>query len=634
MGKAPLALFVTLLLVYSAASGVAAESTRAASRDAETLVPDTTVGFIAIPDMATLNERWGQTQLGQLVQDEAMRPFVEDIKRQFQDRLARQGVHLGIQIEDLKEIAGGEVGLAAIQPGRDPSKFAFAIIADIAEHEAKAREMLASVARKLVKDGATQSQENQGRDQVTVFTFPKKKNGSRAVQVLWVVHGNHLVACDSRDELRAIIGRLDGQKNKTLADHPAYQGVMSHLPSTSEAAQARWFVDPFGYATLVRAASAAKKPERDFLKILINQGFAAVQGIGGNVYLAGQGHDLMHRTFIYAPATQSGAEKYKLAARMLDLPNQSSLAPQAWIPRDIDAFVTLSWNMKSAFWKAESLVDEVAEDPGFFRSMINNMRTDEQGPMIDVEKDLVQHLGQRATIITDNRLPITTKSERFMVALELTRPDVVARTIAKVMSKDPDAKKRVFDGQVIWEIINDDTTVEVERLNIDGAGLGGGDEGTEEPSRPMLPNSAITVAQGHLIIASHVDYVVDVLKRVSQSGSLSSTPDFQRMTAELEKLDAASDSARFFARTDESYRPAYELVRQGKMPEAESLFGKLLNQMLGSNEDGSPRHQQIDGSKMPDFERVQRYLGPIGGFMRSEVDGWSITGCILPKVAE
>ena len=101
----------------------------------------------------------------------------------------------------------------------------------------------------------------------------------------------------------------------------------------------------------------------------------------------------------------------------------------------------------------------------------------------------------------------------------------------------------------------------------------------------------------------------------------------------LDKLGAGNDCVRLFSRTDEAYRATYELVRQGKMPEAETLFGKLLNRLFEPEEEGVVREQYIDGSKLPEYDAARRYLGPAGFFVRSEDNGWSITGCLMNKQA-
>ena len=102
----------------------------------------------------------------------------------------------------------------------------------------------------------------------------------------------------------------------------------------------------------------------------------------------------------------------------------------------------------------------------------------------------------------------------------------------------------------------------------------------------------------------------------------------------MARLGATKDSFRLFTRTDESYRGTYELLKQGKLPQADTLFAKLLNGMLGSGEKGEVRKQEIDGSKLPEFKQVQKYLGPAGSYVHSEEDGWFIVGALLKKVAK
>ena len=106
--------------------------------------------------------------------------------------------------------------------------------------------------------------------------------------------------------------------------------------------------------------------------------------------------------------------------------------------------------------------------------------------------------------------------------------------------------------------------------------------------------------------------------------------DFDRVATALEDLGAANNSFRFYTRTSEAYRPTYELIRRGRMPESKSLLGKVLNQVIGGEELGAYRTQQINGARMPPFEQIRKYLGPAGLFTRTESDGWLICGCLLP----
>ena len=116
-----------------------------------------------------------------------------------------------------------------------------------------------------------------------------------------------------------------------------------------------------------------------------------------------------------------------------------------------------------------------------------------------------------------------------------------------------------------------------------------------------------------------------------EPASLGAAVDYRVVNEALQKLGAGADSFRTFTRTDEAYRPTYELIRQGKMPESETMIGKLLNELFGPDEEGVLREQRIDGQQLPDYQIVRRYLGPAGAFVRSENDGWFITGCLLSK---
>jgi hypothetical protein len=52
---------------------------------------------------------------------------------------------------------------------------------------------------------------------------------------------------------------------------------------------------------------------------------------------------------------------------------------------------------------------------------------------------------------------------------------------------------------------------------------------------------------------------------------------------------------------------------------------------MGPKEEGALRAQEIDGSKLPNFDLVKKYLGPGGLFAQTEDDGWWLVGCLLKK---
>ena len=67
---------------------------------------------------------------------------------------------------------------------------------------------------------------------------------------------------------------------------------------------------------------------------------------------------------------------------------------------------------------------------------------------------------------------------------------------------------------------------------------------------------------------------------------------------------------------------------------SKSVFGQLLNGMLGDGKPGSVREQRLDGSTLPEFELVRRYFGTTGMGMETRADGWYVVGAVLPPAQQ
>jgi hypothetical protein len=518
--------------------------------------------------------------------------------------------------------------------------------------------LLAKIDANQTANKAKRSSTKSGGVDLTVYTQPPKPGETAPERAYYFIRDDQLVVSDHQAVITAIAGRFGGSAKDSLATVKAFEYSMQR--NAKEAGEARhhvrWFIEPFGYLDASRAAQGARRKRgTDILKILQTQGFAAIQGVGGNVFFATGGVELLHRTYVYAPPANppQGNDKYHLAMRMLDFPNSATLDPQAFALADVAGYLTFNWKMKEAFDFSETLVDAIAGDKGVFKDIWLNMKVDPNGPKIDIYKGLVDHLGTRATLLSDVRLPVDLKSERLMALIEITNPTVVTQTLEQAFRNDPQARKRVFREQTIWEITQEEGLAEEEpELMIEGAGFvvaegesgdGGGDGAGEAlqdkkkdaPPAPAgnqkMPNMAITVHAGHLVVATHVDFVEDLIAQNGNPMNLGAMEDYGRVRRAMTKLGSQNDSFRFFARTDESYRATYELLKQGRLPEAETMFAHILNALMVPGEEGGVRKQAIDASKLPDFDQVKKYLGPGGVYAQSEEDGWLVVGCLLKK---
>lgn len=620
--------FVVCLLVVSA------NESQAAVPPLHDLVPNTTKGYVTAASVEVLETNWNKTQLGQLMQDPAMQPFVEDFKRQMQDKWTRTHQKLGITFDDLKGVPSGEAAIALILPS--PSEVAVVILADVTGRQRQADDLLGKINNTMKQRKAVRRTKQVLNTEIVVYDIPKQED-EPASQMAYFLKDDLLVTSDNLKMVEGVVVRRSTEKPDTLAKWPAYVAVMKRVGTGAGdlAPHARWFVEPFGFADAMRLVNETqKKKGTDMLKILKQEGFTAIEGIGGYINFSVDQYEMLHRTFIYAPGNQSG-ERFTRSARMLDFPNGGAFTPPSWVPRDVASYATLNVNVKNAFEYSKTLVNEIVGDE-VFEDVIDSIKTDENGPRIDVRKDVIALLKNRVTVISDLVLPITPKSERMLMAFETSDQVQLLETIRKWMESDPDTQRRDINGFTVWEVVDQEAELPMVTIeNAPGIGDAEGEKEEEEKEEKVLaPNSAVTVAHGHLLIATNIDILEKVLARPEEREMLANSPDYQKVAAELAKLAQPDQFGQTFTRTDDAYRGTYELLRAGKMPESETMLGKMLNNLLGDGKEGSVRTQRIDGSKLPEFDVARRYLGPAGMTFTTEADGWFLTGFTLSKEAQ
>jgi hypothetical protein len=652
--------FVVALLVFSSPL-----ESRAAVPPLENLLPNTTKGFFLTPSLDGLRDNWNKTQPGQLMQDPAMKPFVDDLRRQLQEKWTKTHYKLGVTWDDFQDVPSGEAAMATVL--LSPTETASAIVADVTGKQKQTAALLEKVHKSMADRKAKRRDRKLLGTVMIVFDVPKHA-GQPPRQMAYFVKDDLLAMADSVKVVEGILARQAASKPDSLAKLRAFDAVMKRARKSAGdlVPNVRWFVEPFGYAEAMRLASdKPKKKGTDMLKVLREQGFDAVEGLGGFVNFSADQYDMLHRTVVYAPGHAGGGQRFKLAARMLDFPNGGTFAPPAWVPRDAASFATLNLKTKQAFEYSKTLVDALAADE-VFEDVLDSLKTDENGPRVDIRRDVIGYLGNRMTIVSDIQQPITTKSERMLIAVNATDEKHLFVAVKKWMEADPDIRRREIHGYDVWEVVEpedeetktaavdnsrtsakasssaskdkgkDKATDKAQPKGKDKAqGKGkdnkAADEGEEDKEeRVLTPGSAVTVAHGHLFVATHIDMLAKVLSRVEEREMLSNSVDYRRVQEELGKLAQSEQFGQMFSRPDDAWRQTYELFRVGKLPEAESFTGKLLNAFLGESKD-KVRQPRLDGSKLPDFEMVRRYLGPSGLTYTTEPDGWFLTGFMLNK---
>ncbi len=600
------------------------------AQPAEKIFPRDTRFLITVTNFRQLETAWKRTELGKLLADPVMQPFREHLQQQIDSKRWGLKTRLGITFEEVRSIPTGEVSVGIIELGEE--QFALVFVADVRGKVRDAEALVAKAAERLQVDGAKRAKIQIASVTADEFTFPVTDTPRPRRPAICCLHQGLVILADDRRAAELVLANL-AEPKATLGEVESYQAIVARLQADAgaETPHVRWYLEPLDYLEALRSwRSQEAAPRADPVARLRAAGFDSIRAIGGWINVGGDMHQIFHRTMVYAPGP------LQKSAKMLSFERWSDFVPEPWIPRDVASYTKISVNLVEAFDNIGPLFDQfVGEgEEGVWADVLDSLKNDEDGPQIDLREELVKHLGSRISVTRDYEEPIGAKSERLLFAIEARNPQQVAAALRKTLENDKEIQRRQFGELVIWETIPPKEppvrSVRLELPKLPGRPVDdAGEEETEEYS-PLLPNAAMTVAHGHLLIASHYDFLVKLLRPGESRQSLSKSIDWLGVNAALTQGGAKDDFVRVFYRADEAYRPTYELLRQGKLPESESLLARFLNTLLAEETQEGVRKQRIDGSKLPEFEFVRRHLGPVGMFGQVETQGWFFKGFMLP----
>ncbi|WP_442484928.1 hypothetical protein [Aeoliella sp. SH292] len=610
---------------------------QAAAPGSEKLLPATTVAYVSIANADDFEQRFKQTQIGQFAQDESLKPFIDHLKKTVPKKLGDIEERVGVSLQDLQNIASGELAWGIVN--RETGRAASILVVDTTGNDAQRDEVIKKLDEYLVGLKATKSTSEAGGITIQQYDVPPQGDDKPARTAAYFVHENLLCVSDNAGAVAEVAGRMSGSATDAVDSIAEYQAVLNKCQSDAGIPEANvtWFVRPFPLADAIRTIRPRTREGEDRVEQLRKQGFDAVKAVGGLVNVAPDPkHDFIHRTAVFAPPVKGAPEgqKYLLGMNIFKTPNSSDLTLHNWTPRMIARYTTVNIDLLNAFDNIDTVFDSmIAGYEGAFKTAMDRFKDDPFGPRIDFRNDIVASLGTRVCMMTDYTLPIETDSERFMLAIDVKpeKAETLKVAIGKYLEKDGYLKKDL-EGREIWEFQPE----EVEEFDIgldDGALVpeGEGDAGGDER---LLTRSAVCVDAGQLFIASDVEFLRLAFKQASENESLAESFDYIAVKDALAKLAPKEQCSWSFTRTDETIRPTYVMLNENRLPQSESFFARLLNELLTTPADQKNqllREQKLDGRELPSYELARRYFGPSGRSVRADEDGWLMTGVLLNK---
>lgn len=599
-----------------------------------TLLPKAAQGYVRVIDMPRLRERWDTTELAKFAKDPALKSFWEDQRQDIETRLADAGWQLNIEAARLVDVASGEAVLSWIaNPENRRKPYALALIVDVAGRTKDTEELLASVDKQLKAKGATAKSLKVGAETVLQYTLPRKPGELLLQETFYSIAKDRLIASDDLALVEKMLAAQVKPSADSLVEDTDYQTAIKRVDGLLNRGEIEYFVRPIGLARVIREISGKREGSRstDVLKVLEDQGFGHFRAVAGRVEVGADGMDMLHQGAVIAPKPLPGS------AAIVNTPNEVSWKLPDWIGGDVSAMINICWNIQESFWKSEGLMDGLADSPGVFKQFVKGMAENETGPKVDIAKEVLPYLTNDIISLSDCKEPITVDSRRTMIALRVLEPEKLFKVLERVMNNEPDAKLVEFEGHKLWKVVREDSA---EGLEIDAGDLGAdfgefGDQPMQSKpeDEPWLSNWAITIYGDQLMFASHAELIQDCILQ-AKSGKpspLASDVEYVRARKAIEQLANGRTGCSWqVLRSDLSYRVQYELFREGKLPQSQSMAATIMERLTQPKKElRGKEKQQIDGTKLPPFDQIRGYLQPGGMMFESTDDGWVYTGFLL-----
>lgn len=567
---------------------------------AERLLPNTTRAFIVVDNAAELEAAWRTIPWGQLADSKAMQPFVEEADHYFQE-FVLPGFEktTGTTIDDLREVATGEMSGALVDPGDGPA--VTMIVIDVRGKESEAQTLLTEVADRFAQRSATAGSVQ--RDSVEIKTWAWKSDTDVDRVSTWLLKDGILLFSTSLSESEGALKRWN-QPETSLSSLPSYQKSMASCQAgTGTSPTLRWFVDPVGLVRLVHKPGPFDEPEDHPAEFAKRHGLDAVRAIAGTVTGAIDPFDLLVRVGIHAPKPHRGT------MAIFDFPDGKDVTVADWVPDDVNMLTSLHFNLTTAFDNLGGLFDDLYADgiEGTFNDIMNDLKADD-GPRVDVRKDVIANLGSRITILNESIQPIAGKNEHSLVSVDIDNDaEGVAQAVKRMLRDDPGVKRYRVPG-----FSNDLWTI------------GESEDRDDDEGAPRLRTLAVMVAQKQLLIATNVVAIRNVLTRRGVK-PLAESEEYHQVSAAIAKLEANRTIGRASSSLSRDIETTYELIRTGRTDEMESVYGMFAGMAIKRFRDAETGDSRIDFTKLPAFDGIRQYFGRAGLVGEHVADGWRVT---------
>jgi hypothetical protein len=565
--------------------------------------PGSTVLFAKVNNAAGFREAFRQSQFGRLWADPALKPFRDDLAARLDERSKQMKQKLGVGLRELIELPQGAASFAVVAKDQGDVPFAIVLTADAGKNAAAMADVLTKATEQGVQAGAKVSKEQFKGQTLHVIQPPKPKedkdkDGDKpAPPVVWTHAAGKFTIGTDVEAVKDLVAHAAG-RDDSLAASENFGKAVAKVGGAQ--AQAVWFLD---IAKALQLAVKVGSKGKNAANVKQLEPMAQVLGLDGLKAAAGSftlnagKFDSVSKTFVLAPAPVRGVLK------LFSMP-AVNLKPEPWVPESVASYQTWSWDLDNAYAALNDLANMF--QPGVLNVLEQQLVGPNGGEPLNFKKDIFDPLGDRVTVVSDFKKPVTEDSQRMLVAvaLEDQEKNPFQNTLNRLISlANGQPKKREFQGATIYDF---------EMPELPNANPNAGKVQLKGPI-------SVTVAKNTLFISSDPTLLEQVLR--GGGTSLADSPAFQAVAREVP--DKVSNLN--YVRPDEQARLSYEMIKSGQFEKA------LQGAAAAGGPDVGKVGKLFDKDKLPDFSVFAKYLSQGGGYGVMGDDGMIFTSFTLRK---
>jgi hypothetical protein len=440
----------------------------------------------------------------------------------------------------------------------------------------------------------------------TTYSPPAKTPGR---PLIWFETKSYYGIADSAAAVDVIVTM---SAKMSLASTPTGEHLVA---KADEQDGGRFYVQPLALWQSVTLPPPGKTlPLRDPVRVADRLGFGGVQSVSGTLVLDpedGDAWELEGELVVPKP--------YKKGLKALALIPGPPIPLPKWVDGSAKSVVKWRWDFKLGMEAMGHFFDESVEPgrdgEGLFDQILDGLKIDPEGPMVDLRKDLFTRLGPEVIAIKQDVDVAGKVEEQQLFVATCREPDKVVKLLSDFYKGDKlvtASKVGAFD---LW-------TVEP-----------GGNLFVAGEGKSSLSLRAVAVGAGYIWMATEPTLLIDAIKAHAAGGAVKPLvetklwKEYEEWLAKRAKKDTSLDSWE----KPLAWANAYEAARAPAKPKAtDSLSTQVWMFLLFGSADRAIDHPY---KAAPAFAKWGDHLPPVARLMSESKSGWSVVVGAPPPAA-